>query len=284
MEPLANFLGSIANITSASTVAVSSFSMTLQDPQPIIERIDLNEYDKMRAYWKDEIMHEPIFDEPHPPSIVEHQATQETTSEPRLSMLPDIITGGVQRFGDNVDTDSIIPTDRCMSDTVEALGRGAFCYTRPEFYDRSQAGATVVVAGESFGSGSSREQAPKALQAAGIQAIIAKSYAFIYGRNQANNGLLGIKLNGEEFYELAQEGKQVSIDVSNRTIMCGGKTFSFRLDPIQQELLSSGGLIKVYSQFGTELFKKLQIAATLADMIPKKIQLPPPNASRNMEW
>ena len=89
-------------------------------------------------------------------------------------MLPDTIIGCVQRFGDNVDTDSIIPTDKCMSDTVEALGRDAFCYTRPEFYDRAQAGASIVVAGASFGSGSSREPAPKVLQAAGIQAIIAK--------------------------------------------------------------------------------------------------------------
>jgi homoaconitate hydratase len=257
--------------------------MTLQDPQPIIERIDLNEYDRMRAYWKDELMHEPTFSEPHPPTFAEHKVKQQKDSDPALSMLPDTITGRVQRFGDNVDTDSLIPTDKCMSDTVEALGRGAFCYTRPEFYDRAQAGANILVAGESFGSGSSREPAPKALQAAGIQAVIAKSYAFIYGRNQANNGLLGIKLNDEEFYELAKEGEEVTIDVSNHVIRCGGKTFSFRLDPIQQELLSSGGLIKVYKQFGAELFKKLQIAAMLADKAPKKIQLPSKETGR-MEW
>jgi homoaconitate hydratase len=284
MEPLTNLIGSIANITSASTVAVSSFSMTLQDPQPIIERIDLNEYDEMRAYWKDEAMHAPTFSEPHPPPLAKHQAKQQTSSDPSLSMLPDIIIGRVQMFGDNVDTDSIIPTDRCMSDTVEELGRGAFCYTRPEFYNRAQAGATIVAAGESFGSGSSREPAPKALQAAGIQAVIAKSYAFIYGRNQANKGLLGIKLNDEEFYELAQEGEEVSIDVSNHIIRCGGRSFSFRLDPIQQELLSSGGLIKVYNQFGAELFKKLQIAAMVADKAPKQVQLPSQDTAKRMEW
>jgi homoaconitate hydratase len=284
MESFTNSTGSIANITSASTVAVSSFSMTLQDPQPIIERIDLDEYDKMRAYWKDEVMHEPTFSEPHPPAFAEHEVKKPTSSDPALSMLPDIITGRVQQFGDNVDTDSIIPTGKWMSDTLEALGRGAFCYTRPEFYDRAQAGATIVVAGECFGSGSSREPAPIALQAAGIQAVIAKSYAFIYGRNQANNGLLGIKLNDEEFYELAHDGEEVSIDVTNHVVHCGGKGFSFRLDPIQQKLLSSGGLIKVYNQFGADLFKKLQMAAMLVAAAPKTIQLPTSETSNRLEW
>jgi len=258
--------------------------MTLQDPQPIIDKIDLNEYDKMRAYWKDEVMHQPRFSDPHPLPLAKDQVEQQQSSDSRVTVLPDTIAGTVQRFEDNVDTDSIIPTDRCMSDTVEALGRGAFCYTRPEFYDRAQAGATIIVAGESFGSGSSREPAPKALQAAGIQAIIAKSYAFIYGRNQANNGLLGIKLDDEDFYALAEEGMYVSIDVCNHVIICGGRTFPFRLDPIQQELLSSGGLIKVYNQFGAELFKKLQISAMLADKVPKDIQFPDRKTNTMVEW
>jgi homoaconitate hydratase len=275
--------GSIANISSASTVAVSSFSMTLQDPQPIIDRIDLSEYDKMRAYWKDEVMPQPEFSDPYPPPFVEDKISEQAAPNSRLTMLPDTIIGCVQRFGDNVDTDSIIPTDKCMSDTVEALGRGAFCYIRPEFYDRAQAGASIVVAGASFGSGSSREPAPKALQAAGIQAIIAKSYAFIYGRNQATNGLLGIKLDDEEFYGLAQEGAEVSIDIRNRLIHCCGSTFSSGLDPIQQELLSSGGLLRVYNQFGAELFKKLQISAMLADKLPKNIQAPNYKAN-TVEW
>lgn len=283
-QSLTNPTGSIANITSASTVAVSSFSMTLQDPQPIIDKIDLNEYDKMRAYWKDEMINQPEFSDPHPPPFTEDQVNQQATPDSNLTMLPDTIIGRVQRFGDNVDTDSIIPTDRCMSDTVEALGRGAFCYTRPEFYDRAQAGASIIVAEESFGSGSSREPAPKALQAAGIQAIIAKSYAFIYGRNQANNGLLGIALDDEEFYEIAQEGVEVHIDVSNHLIRCGGRTFSFRLDPIQQQLLASGGLLKVYSQFGAELFKKLQISAMLADKVPKNVQIPDRKFNQMAEW
>jgi len=278
-------VGSIANIASAATVAVSSFGMELKDPQPILERLDLEEYDNMRAYWKDEKVIEPTYIEatPLPPS--KSQEDEESVSETTINLLPDIITGRVQRFGDNTDTDSIIPTDRCMAPNEEALGRGAFAYTRPEFYDRGKAGATIVVAEKSFGTGSSREQAPKALQAAGIQAVIAKSYAFIYARNQVNNGLLGIKLYDEEFYKLAQEGETVSIDVEKRIIHCGGKEFPFKLDPIEQKLLSSGGLMKVYDQFGSELFKKLQESTKKSSTISKKVRVPlEKSTAKLVEW
>lgn len=99
------------------------------------------------------------------------------------------------------------------------------------------------------------------MQAAGIQAVIARSYAFIYARNQANNGLLGIRLNNDEFYELAQEGVEVSVDIAKRIISCGGKEFTFDLDPIEEALLRAGGLLSVYNRYGTTLFRQLQQAA-----------------------
>jgi homoaconitate hydratase len=129
---------------------------------------------------------------------------------------------------------------------------------RPEFYDRSQGGANIVVAGYAFGVGSSREQAPKCLIAAGIQVVIARSYAFIYGRNQVNNGLLGIILNDDKFYELAQEDEELTVDVERRAVTCGGHSFKFFLDPIEEQLLSGGGLLSVYEMFGQSLFRRLQ--------------------------
>jgi homoaconitate hydratase len=147
-------------------------------------------------------------------------------------------------------------------DGNKVSGKGAFCYYRPEFYDRVKSGATIVVAGKCFGSGSSREQAPTVLQAAGIECVIARSYAFIYARNQANNGLLGIRLDDDEFYDLAQEGAQVSVDLAHKVIKCQGKQFEFDLDPIEEALLCAGGLLKVYEQYGTALFRQLQSAAT----------------------
>lgn len=146
-------------------------------------------------------------------------------------------------------------------DGKRVSGKGAFCYYRPEFYDKCQAGSNIVVAGKCFGSGSSREQAPLVLQSAGVQCVIARSYAFIYGRNQANNGLLGIRLNDDEFYELAQEGVDLTVKMERKVILCGGKQFPFVLDPIEEALLKAGGLLSVYDKYGTTLFRQLQSAA-----------------------
>src|SRR5438105_11761390 len=89
----------------------------------------------------------------------------------------------VQRFGDNVDTDAIIPGQFCHLTALPELGAKAFHFVRPEFVQRVAEGSAVVVAGEAWGSGSSREQAVLALKGAGVEAIVAKSYAFIHKRN-----------------------------------------------------------------------------------------------------
>jgi homoaconitate hydratase len=140
-------------------------------------------------------------------------------------------------------------------------GRGAFCYYRPEFYEKAQAGSTIVVGGKMFGTGSSREQAPIVLQQSGIQAVIAKSYAFIYARNQANNGLLGVRMNDDEFYEMAKEDSFITIDLRKKVLTCDGREFNFKLDPIEEALLRAGGLLNVYKRYGTSLFRQLQMAA-----------------------
>src|SRR5437764_814935 len=143
-------------------------------------------------------------------------------------------------------------------DGKRVSGKGAFCYFRPDFYTKAQPGSTILVAGKSFGTGSSREQAPLVLQSAGIKCIIAKSYAFIYARNQANNGLLGIRLQDEEFYALAEEGTAVLLDLEARCVTCRGREFGFAVGGIEMALLREGGLVKVYEKFGKGLFRWLQ--------------------------
>ncbi|OIW25705.1 3-isopropylmalate dehydratase [Coniochaeta ligniaria NRRL 30616] len=252
--------GSIANLASAATVAASSFSMTLQSPQQLLDQIDFTEYDRLREYYSPSMdqVADPTYSEPSP-VMPPSQAQQESV----ISSLPSLICGRIQRFGDNVDTDSIAPTEICLgSPTPEALARGAFCHTRPEFHERARAGATVVVAGTAFGTGSSREQAPKVLLAAGIQAVVARSFAFIYGRNQANSGLLGVKVRDDRFYELAGEGVEVEIDVEGRVVVCGGERFGFRLDAIEERLIAAGGLLKMYDLHGNALFQYLQDAVS----------------------
>jgi homoaconitate hydratase len=158
----------------------------------------------------------------------------------------------------------------------------AFHYEKPEFYDLAQAGATIVVAGLAFGCGSSREQAPKCIVEAGIKAVIARSFAFIYGRNQVNNGLLGICLTDDKFYELAQEGIDLMIDLESRIVRCGGLDFPFTLDPIEEQLLSAGGLVQVYEKFGPSLFRTLQSVSVAKS--GKDGVVIPEERSNKLEW
>lgn len=243
--------------------------MTLQDPQPLLDKIDYTEYDRIRQHSSSDAYPAGVYSEPSPileaeklasPVIPINEAVYGAPQD-AASFLPEIISGRVQRFGSNVDTDSISPTDKCVNTTPEILARAAFSYTKPTFCDLAVAGANIVVAENAFGSGSSREQAPKCLLATGIQAVIAKSFAFIYGRNQANNGLFGVVMKDEKFYELAQEGVDTEIDVRRKVISCRGEEFPFRLDPIEESLLAAGGLLKMYRVHGTSLFKRLQDAA-----------------------
>lgn len=255
--------GSFANIASAATVAISSFSMSLQNPAEIFSAIDMNEFDELRSYHRGTPRPTPTYSEPEVPasSVPSYTHDHDTRFPPEkeTTKLPDIIRGRIQRFGANVDTDSIIPTDKCHSHlSPDEVALGAFCYTRPHFYDRAQSGCNVLVAEESFGCGSSREQAPKALMWAGIEAVIAKSFAFIYQRNQVNNGLMGIKLQDDSFFQVAQEGKDIVIDIKNRQIHCEGKSFIFGLERIQEQLLREGGLVRTYERYGPSLFARLQ--------------------------
>jgi 3-isopropylmalate dehydratase small subunit len=144
----------------------------------------------------------------------------------------------------------------------EYLGTKAFAYVRPEFPARVAAGATIVVGGAGFGCGSSREEAVRALKAAGVTAVIAKSFAFIYARNQPNMHLLGVMVSDEAFYELAVEGATVEVDVPTRTatvIAADGAraAFPFVLSTMEERFLQGGGVEKLYKSFRKDLFKAL---------------------------
>src|SRR5207253_8191072 len=114
-----------------------------------------------------------------------------------------LVRSRIQRFGDNVDTDAIIPGQFCHLTALPELGAKAFHFVRPDFVQKAAAGARVVVAGEGWGSGSSREQAVLALKGAGVEAIVAKSYAFIHKRNLVNEALPFLIVHDAGFYELA---------------------------------------------------------------------------------
>ena len=140
----------------------------------------------------------------------------------------------------------------------EVLGEHCFELVRPEFRGRVKLGFDIIVGGQAFGCGSSREEAPRAIKGSGIKAVIAKSFAFIYGRNQPSLALLGIVIKDEEFYTHAEEGAEVEIDVPRRVVRCGSFVYPFNLSPIEEALVGAGGIAEIYKLLGASMFRNLQ--------------------------
>jgi 3-isopropylmalate/(R)-2-methylmalate dehydratase small subunit len=152
------------------------------------------------------------------------------------------ITGKVWCFGSNIDTDLIIAARYLNSSDPEHLAKYVMEDADPTFASKVQPG-DIIVAGENFGCGSSREHAPIALKAAGIAAIIAPTFARIFYRNAFNMGLPIFEL--ENASDIIEDEK-ISIDLDKGTIENITKNESYNFTPIppfMQELLSTGGLM-----------------------------------------
>lgn len=170
------------------------------------------------------------------------------------------VSGRVQRFGDNVDTDAIIPGEFCHLKSEEDLGAHCFHHVRPEFRARVKDGATIVVAEDGWGCGSSREQAVLALKGAGVRAVIAKSYAFIHKRNLVNEAVPYLVVRDDAFYELAAEGEPLEVDLAKGEIRHppSGRTFAaLEPSPIVQALQKEGGIVPAIQRHGTAVFQAL---------------------------
>ncbi len=152
------------------------------------------------------------------------------------------IEGRVWTFKDNIDTDLIIAARYLNTSDPSELAKHIMEDVDPNFVDKINKG-DIIVAGENFGCGSSREHAPISLKAAGISAVVAKSFARIFYRNAFNMGLPIFELkNSEEI----KEGDVISIDLDNGKILnkTSGKTYEFTpIPPFMQELVSCGGLM-----------------------------------------
>ncbi|MEV4419961.1 3-isopropylmalate dehydratase small subunit [Patulibacter sp. NPDC049589] len=140
---------------------------------------------------------------------------------------------------DDVDTDQIIPA-RFMK-RVERTGFGEFL-----FHDAKESasfdveiGNPILTSGANFGSGSSREHAPWALEDAGFRAIIATSLADIFASNCTKVGLLPIELPEEQVRKIAAAGT-ARIELESQTVVAGGETFSFDINPETKHRLLNG--------------------------------------------
>ncbi|WP_281950699.1 3-isopropylmalate dehydratase small subunit [Nitrosophilus kaiyonis] len=166
-----------------------------------------------------------------------------------------IITGKVWKFGDNIDTDLIIAARYLNTSDPHKLAEHVMEDADPDFVKKLQPG-DIIVAGENFGCGSSREHAPIALKAAGVAAVVAKSFARIFYRNAFNMGLPIFELKESD---KINEGDLISIDMDNGIIKDINKDIEYKFSPIpefMQELLACGGLIN-YAK--AEMLKKSQM-------------------------
>jgi len=169
---------------------------------------------------------------------------------------------------DNIDTDQIIPARYLKAISKEGLGEGLFRDWRynadgspkPDFPLNQPAaeGAQILVAGDNFGCGSSREHAPWALTQSGFGAVISTSFADIFKGNALKNGLLPVIVPAEAHAELLKSpGAVVTIDLASQTVtLPGGRSFQFPIDAFAKQCLLEG-----VDELGYMLAQQTAIAA-----------------------
>lgn len=166
----------------------------------------------------------------------------------RTVTLPESVAAPrVWKFGDDIDTDAIVPGRFLTINDPAELAKHAFEGTRDEFAQSVLPG-DVVVGGRNFGMGSSREHAPLALKGAGVRYVVAESFARIFYRNAINVGLLPLTTASTAPF---QDGAEVEVDLGANTISVGGATYP--LDPVPdflQRIADAGGLVEYAKTFG----------------------------------
>lgn len=153
------------------------------------------------------------------------------------------LTGNIHKFGDDIDTDLIIPARYLSTSDPGELAKHCMEDADPGFAGRVAAG-DIIVGGKNFGCGSSREHAPIAIKAAGVSCVIAESFARIFYRNAFNMGLPILECTDTG---MLRSGGRLSVDFDTGEILLveTGERFSTRpIPPFMQELVQSGGLMK----------------------------------------
>ena len=155
-----------------------------------------------------------------------------------------IFKGKAWKFGDNIDTDAIIPARYLNTSDPKDLAKHCMEDADPAFVTKMKPG-DIIVGGENFGCGSSREHAPIAIKAAGISCVVAKSFARIFYRNAFNMGLPIFE--SRKLFDAIEEGSEITLDSVHGLITVGGTDQKFQISPIppfMEQLIADGGLMK----------------------------------------
>ncbi|MDD5347979.1 MAG: 3-isopropylmalate dehydratase small subunit [Candidatus Omnitrophica bacterium] len=160
------------------------------------------------------------------------------------------ISGQTLKLGDNINTDFIISGRYKFAITdINELAKHIMEDIDPGFASRIKPGESIIVAGSNFGMGSSREQAPLVIKAAGVTAVLAKSFARIFFRNAFNIGLLLIETDTERITEA--DRLQIDIDAGTVEDTTAGITLPVKPLPVfMQEFLKEGGVMNYLQKHG----------------------------------
>ena len=154
-----------------------------------------------------------------------------------------IVDANILKYGDDINTDLIIPGKYLVITDEKRLGQHAMDGIDPDFYNKSRIGSILVV-GENFGSGSSREQAPISLKNAGVKCIVAKSFARIFYRNAINIGLPVLECL--DLWNEVREGDALSVNLDEGKITNKRTTGTFQANPLPPfilDIIQHGGLL-----------------------------------------
>ncbi len=160
------------------------------------------------------------------------------------------INGRSIKLGDNINTDFIISGRYKFAITdIKELSRHIMEDIDPEFPQKIISGKSIITAGNNFGMGSSREQAPLVIKASGIVAVMAKSFARIFFRNAFNIGLLLIETDTDKI----RENDELAVDLDKGIVIDTTQNITLKIKPLphfMQEFLNEGGVINYIKKHG----------------------------------
>jgi len=158
------------------------------------------------------------------------------------------VQGRIIKLGDNIDTDIIIPARYLMTHDATTLAEHVFEDYYPEFKVKARKGA-IIVGGENFGLGSSREHAVIALKNSNVKAIVAKSFARIFYRNSINLGLPALVLREKNKFDRIIDGDEAELDLTKGVLNSLATNEEFSCDKMPEfmmKIIESGGLINYF--------------------------------------